>query len=40
MTSIYVVSTDKSASATDPSKWKATAGSAQAYAACPANPTP
>lgn len=39
--SIYVVGLDKSASATDPSKWVATgnAGSGS-YQACPANPTP
>ena len=38
---IFVVSTDKSASATDETKWKAKAASGgTTYAACPTNPTP
>jgi hypothetical protein len=41
---VYTVSTDKSASATDPTKWTIkSAGSpnaTQTYKACPANPTP
>jgi hypothetical protein len=39
--SIFVVSTDKSASASDETKWVAKgAASTGSYAACPANPTP
>jgi hypothetical protein len=38
--SVYTVSLDKSASATDESKWKATAKKGGSYANCPANPTP
>jgi hypothetical protein len=40
--SIYVVSTDKTASATDETKWtaKGTLNSSGTFAACPANPTP
>ena len=40
--SIYVISTDKSASSTDETKWTATGtlNSSGAFAACPANPTP
>jgi hypothetical protein len=38
---IFIVSTDKSASATDETKWKAKAASGGTkYAACPINPTP
>jgi chitosanase len=39
--SVYTVTTDKTASATDPTKWvaKATMGNGN-YAACPTNPTP
>jgi hypothetical protein len=40
--SVYTVTTDKSASATDPTQWvaKATASSTGNYLSCPANPTP
>jgi hypothetical protein len=39
--SIYIVSTDKSASKTDPTQWGATGTlSTGTYAACPPNPTP
>jgi chitosanase len=39
--SIYKVFTDKTASATDPTKWKAASDTGgDTYAACPVNPTP
>jgi hypothetical protein len=37
---LYTVTTDKSASATDPTKWVAKAAMGGGYASCPANPTP
>ena len=42
MSTVYDVSLDKSASATDETKWKAvgTMVASQAYEACPVNPTP
>ena len=37
---VYLLTTDKKASATDETKWTATATKSSGYAACPANPTP
>jgi hypothetical protein len=40
MSTVYVVSLDKSAGATDPSKWTATSAMGGGYQSCPSNPTP
>jgi hypothetical protein len=38
--SVYVLSTNKAASATDPTQWTAAAAAGASYMSCPANPTP